>query len=487
MSKKIPLSLLAIVLLVTVLGVSTEQYQPHPSQYGKFIVAAYDATPQEKATANFVATGTEDGVTINEAIAAAADIGSAGIIGSVELTRGNFNIGPTTPILLRSFLHLYGEGDSTIINSKRGAWPNAAIESYTQNGTDRNSELSCVEVDHLLITGNAEPNRSAMRITGLDESRIHDVRFYALCGYGLLLDSNGENTLNESSVYDNFFDGIYYPFAVLGIGEAVSTFSGNRIWGSGFLSQPAIFIDGGQQLVLSASSFRSRGTILIEGNDLTAIAGDGIVAKNIDNVKIQNNTLAQIGRHDPNTYDVIRLEGTVRGAFITGNQLIAGSIWSTLDAANTPRCAINIAASTVADTVVQDNYIRADGLRGGSWGTAPIMDSGTGSVVVDNQTLPSGGMPSASIGLTPGWKLLGLSEDSPVPLADVMVSYGEATVSLVESHENGWVLKFFYCYDSEQGGYDMMTAPDGQLDPWCGYWVRALVECDLIIPTTPAP
>ncbi|MFC1926211.1 WD40/YVTN/BNR-like repeat-containing protein [Chloroflexota bacterium] len=96
-----------------------------------------------------------------------------------------------------------------------------------------------------------------------------------------------------------------------------------------------------------------------------------------------------------------------------------------------------------------------------------------------------GGMPS--VHLTPGWNLLGLSAESPVPLADVMVSYGGETVSLVEAHTNNWVLKFFYCYDSVAGGYEMLTAPDGQLDPWCGYWVRSLVECDLIIPTTPAP
>ncbi|MFC1926752.1 hypothetical protein ACFLWV_03265, partial [Chloroflexota bacterium] len=98
-----------------------------------------------------------------------------------------------------------------------------------------------------------------------------------------------------------------------------------------------------------------------------------------------------------------------------------------------------------------------------------------------------GDLPAESVGLTAGWNMIGLSADSPVPLADVMVSYGGETMSLVDAHTNNWVLKFFYCYDSVAGGYEMLTAPEGQLDPWCGYWVRSLVACDLIIPTTPAP
>lgn len=45
-----------------------------------------------------------------------------------------------------------------------------------------------------------------------------------------------------------------------------------------------------------------------------------------------------------------------------------------------------------------------------------------------------------------------------------------------QAHDNNWVLK--YLYD---------TAPDGQLDAWTGYWVKVVVECDLIIPNTPLP
>lgn len=33
----------------------------------------------------------------------------------------------------------------------------------------------------------------------------------------------------------------------------------------------------------------------------------------------------------------------------------------------------------------------------------------------------------------------------------------------------------------------METTPDGMLNYWLGYWVKAQVECDLIVPNIPVP
>ena len=65
------------------------------------------------------------------------------------------------------------------------------------------------------------------------------------------------------------------------------------------------------------------------------------------------------------------------------------------------------------------------------------------------------------------------------------MSYSGETVSIEEAHTNGWVQKYLYWYDPDIANYCYAEAPDGQLDPWVGYWVKATVECDLVIPATP--
>ncbi|MFC1963140.1 SBBP repeat-containing protein [Chloroflexota bacterium] len=92
-----------------------------------------------------------------------------------------------------------------------------------------------------------------------------------------------------------------------------------------------------------------------------------------------------------------------------------------------------------------------------------------------------------TIHLLSGWNMVGHPFDFSVDWGNAQVSYEGSTVSISDAHVNGWVLKYAYGYDTGAGGYNMMTAPDGQLDPWCGYWLRAEVECDLIIPNTPMP
>ncbi|MFC1973898.1 hypothetical protein ACFLU2_00870 [Chloroflexota bacterium] len=77
--------------------------------------------------------------------------------------------------------------------------------------------------------------------------------------------------------------------------------------------------------------------------------------------------------------------------------------------------------------------------------------------------------------------------DFPVDWGNAQVTYDGSTVNILEAHDSGWVLKYSYGYNPSLGGYNMMTAPDSQLDPWCGYWVRTQVECDLVIPNTPMP
>ncbi|MFC2058153.1 DNRLRE domain-containing protein [Chloroflexota bacterium] len=101
---------------------------------------------------------------------------------------------------------------------------------------------------------------------------------------------------------------------------------------------------------------------------------------------------------------------------------------------------------------------------------------------IDAEGFPTGGQ-NCTIHLSQGWNMIGHPFDFSVDWGNVQVSYGETTLGILGAHDSGWVLKYLYGYNSVSGGYEMATAPDGQLDAWYGYWVRALVECDMIIPT----
>ena len=49
------------------------------------------------------------------------------------------------------------------------------------------------------------------------------------------------------------------------------------------------------------------------------------------------------------------------------------------------------------------------------------------------------------------------------------------------------MLKFLYRYDTSLGSYRIDEAPAGRLDHRAGYWVRARVEFDLVVPATLMP
>ncbi|MFC2058086.1 signal peptidase I [Chloroflexota bacterium] len=117
------------------------------------------------------------------------------------------------------------------------------------------------------------------------------------------------------------------------------------------------------------------------------------------------------------------------------------------------------------------------------WGYWTVVYSETS---VDVEGFLASDEPQA-IRLLPGWNQIGQPFNYSVDWGDVSVynTATEETVDILTAHENGWVLKYMYWYNPDVSGYTMETAPDGQLDVWKGYWVRALVECDLIIPNTP--
>jgi len=113
--------------------------------------------------------------------------------------------------------------------------------------------------------------------------------------------------------------------------------------------------------------------------------------------------------------------------------------------------------------------------------------------VYDVTTVDADGYPALNepfaIHLLPGWNMIGQPFNFSVDWGDVQVyntDTGE-TLGIEEAQDSNWMLKYLYGYNPVSGGYEMASAPDGQLDAWHGYWVKAVVEVDLIIPPTPMP
>jgi len=58
-------------------------------------------------------------------------------------------------------------------------------------------------------------------------------------------------------------------------------------------------------------------------------------------------------------------------------------------------------------------------------------------------------------------------------------------VNLEDAQAEGWVSAYLFGYDPATGGYVMLDATSGCIEPWAGYWIRTYRDgCTLIIPPT---
>ena len=91
-----------------------------------------------------------------------------------------------------------------------------------------------------------------------------------------------------------------------------------------------------------------------------------------------------------------------------------------------------------------------------------------------------------SIPLEAGWNQIGSPFLQETAWGNLQVRYGSQTVSLGTAHANGWVREYGWSYDPSAGNYKLADATrsgaDRTMRPWLGYWIRALVSCQLIIP-----
>jgi len=89
---------------------------------------------------------------------------------------------------------------------------------------------------------------------------------------------------------------------------------------------------------------------------------------------------------------------------------------------------------------------------------------------------------SYSIKLQPGWNMIGNPFDFAVDWNSVLVQYAGETVSVAKAAASprNWLRQTLYRFDGTK--YQWANPPNGQLMPWEGHWVKALVPCTLVIP-----
>jgi len=101
-------------------------------------------------------------------------------------------------------------------------------------------------------------------------------------------------------------------------------------------------------------------------------------------------------------------------------------------------------------------------------------------VWIDVELAPVG--ESFSIPLAAGWNQIGQPYDTPVLYTNLSVRCQGKELPWFDASEEGWVVPQLFGYDPITRAYFVVPLPEGRLEPWQGYWLKALCEdCELVI------
>jgi len=88
------------------------------------------------------------------------------------------------------------------------------------------------------------------------------------------------------------------------------------------------------------------------------------------------------------------------------------------------------------------------------------------------------------INLPSGWSQIGNPFPFSVDWGEIMVRKDGEEVSISEAQGKEWVRDTIWYWDGQSYLFDQ--APSGVLNPYEGYWVRALLDCELLVPPSGA-
>ncbi|MNW34043.1 Pectate lyase superfamily protein [compost metagenome] len=275
------------------------------------VVAASNSSDKTKSSADYVCTGTDDQITINNAISELPVEG-----GKVLLMEGAYTV--SNGIMQPNGVTLEGMGMSTIIRLRDLQSTNVSI---IQNADTLNGNIN-IEVRNLLIDGN-----KANAISGV----MYGV-YYAFVSFGkienvrvLNMRSSGIHITNNSS--DNIVIGNYCK-ANKDSGILISSNSGNNTFMSNNCrdnSSNGIFNNSSDNTIIGntcsgnstgISNSGSNNTII--GNNCSNNFGAGISISNGSYNNVQNNTVRK-GSESP-TYGIRVNAGSTKN-LVTNNDL----------------------------------------------------------------------------------------------------------------------------------------------------------------------
>lgn len=111
------------------------------------------------------------------------------------------------------------------------------------------------------------------------------------------------------------------------------------------------------------------------------------------------------------------------------------------------------------------------------------------TVTIARDARPLSGTESYRIVLYTGWNQFGNPYLYPIPWGRVKVLYTatDSTVSVEEAAQRNWIRRTIHWWDADAGEYFSSSDPLTNLLPWQGYWIKAMVPCQLIIPWVEQP
>lgn len=86
-----------------------------------------------------------------------------------------------------------------------------------------------------------------------------------------------------------------------------------------------------------------------------------------------------------------------------------------------------------------------------------------------------------------GWNMIGCPFVYTVPWSNVRVSDGREVLTLTEATQAGWIRPTLFWYDAAEQSYTFDAVENTLLEPWKGYWVRALHDGFLVVSPVNTP
>jgi len=89
--------------------------------------------------------------------------------------------------------------------------------------------------------------------------------------------------------------------------------------------------------------------------------------------------------------------------------------------------------------------------------------------------------------LRKGWNQVGNPFPFRVCLGEMQVVRQGVAASVRDAADRGWLSGYFFPYDPAEGLYRAVQGTSGSVEPWEGFWVRALTDCELVMAPSPCP